>query len=57
MLRWWLYNEDFAMLPSFIRLVNYLAVEILVESNNNSLLKIEEELNKERKNGLFTTSP
>lgn len=52
-----MYNEDFAMLPSFIRLVNYLAVEILVESNNNSLLKIEEELNKERKNGLFTTSP
>lgn len=50
-------ETDFRLLSKFIRLVNYMAIETLVEVNKASFLKVEEELYRERKNGLFTTSP
>lgn len=50
-------ETDFKMLSNFIRLINYMSIETLVEINKMTFLRVEEELYKERKNGLFTTSP
>ena len=48
---------DFRILGKFIRFINYLSIENLIDVNQNSLLLLKSELFKERKNGLFTTSP
>ena len=50
-------NYDFQVLGKFIRFINYLSFENLIEVNEASLRCMKEELFKERKNGLFTTSP
>ena len=50
-------ESDFKMLSNFIRVINYMAIETLIEVNKISFLRVEEELYRERKNGLFTTSP
>jgi dynein heavy chain len=50
-------EEDLGVLTLFIKFINYVALELLIETNRNSVLRMEEEIYKERKNGLFTTSP
>ena len=48
---------DYELLGRFIRFVNYISIENLSSSGIATLALLEEELQKERKNGLFTTSP
>ncbi len=48
---------DYNILGKFIRYINYLSLENLIEVNNKSLVLLKNELFKIRKNGLFTTSP
>ena len=44
------------MLSNFIRLTNYMIIETLVKINLLSMGNFVEELNKLRKNGMFTTT-
>ena len=48
---------DYDLLGKFICFINYLCLENLININLNSLIKLKDEIHKERKNGLFTTSP
>lgn len=57
MLRQKLSEADYDLLGRFVRFVNYIAVENLCGSSISTLALLEEELQKERKSGLFTTSP
>lgn len=48
-------DYDYSMLGHFIRFTNYSALETLVKATNNSMMKMRDEMYKERKAGLFTT--
>ena len=46
-------NRDKERLSNFIKLVDYVMIETLVQTNHNSMLLLIEEMRKERKTGLF----
>lgn len=48
--------KDREKLRNFIRLVDYLSVETLVQTNQLSMNTLLEEMKKERKQGLFGSS-
>jgi dynein heavy chain, axonemal len=49
-------EKDKGRLKSFIRLVDYLSIETLVQTNFVSMNMLIEEMKKERKQGLFNTT-
>ena len=49
-------QKDFNLLGDYIRLINLIASQSLIDLNQRALNKVDEELNQERQSGLFTTS-
>jgi dynein heavy chain len=47
--------KDKDKLKNFTRLVDYLGVETLILTNQNSMTLLVEEMRKDRKTGLFNT--
>ena len=47
---------DFNLLGKYIRFINYISLQSLIDVYKNSLVHIKEEFFKERKNGMFTTA-